>query len=283
MKFEWPIKVGSIETDPGYEVIAVNPIFDAKTMTLSSFSKGRGLGDCGTSEDWVWDGKTFRLALLKMMGQCRAVPLDDWPTLYRAERRNAHAKTCRRRSRCLPSLRRRRAAGEKRPGLRPAECRHRRSRASSSATASTIKKALGEDYRTVIDDPKSDFAWWIFASRDNKQLFAMRHHAGDTIHSYREFEVKFGRHDRKPMKLPVYEFITGKGIKLGMKRKAALAKFGPCFKSTGRRRDRNRSLRDQGRESLDRNPKAANMPQYYAEYEFRNGILIRFKFGHEPV
>jgi hypothetical protein len=95
----------------------------------------------------------------------------------------------------------------------------------------TIKKALGEDYRTVLDDPKSDFAWWIFASRDNKQLFAMRHHAGDTIHFYREFEVKFGRHDRKPMKLPVYEFITGKGIKLGMKRKAVLAKFGPCFKS----------------------------------------------------
>ena len=87
MKFEWPIKVGSIETDPGYEVIAVNPIFDAKTMTISTVGKGRGLGDCGTSEDWVWDGKTFRLALLKMMGQCRAVPLYDWPTLYRTERR----------------------------------------------------------------------------------------------------------------------------------------------------------------------------------------------------
>ena len=87
VKFEWPIKVGSIETDPGYEVIAVNPIFDAKTMTISTFGKGRGLGDCGTSEDWVWDGKTFRLALLKMMGQCRAVPLYDWPTLYRTERR----------------------------------------------------------------------------------------------------------------------------------------------------------------------------------------------------
>ena len=89
----------------------------------------------------------------------------------------------------------------------------------------TTKKALGEDYRTVIEDPKLDFAWWIFASRDNKQLFAMRHHAGDSIHSYMEFEVKFGRHDRKPMKLPVYEFITGKSIKLGMKRKAVVAKL----------------------------------------------------------
>jgi hypothetical protein len=87
VKFEWPIKIGSIETDPGYEVMASNPTFDAKTMTISSVGKGRALGDCGTSEDWVWDGKTFRLALLKMMGQCRAVPLYDWPTLYRAERK----------------------------------------------------------------------------------------------------------------------------------------------------------------------------------------------------
>ena len=111
----------------------------------------------------------------------------------------------------------------------------------------------------------------------------MRHHAGDAIHSYREFEVKFGRHDKKPMKLPVYEFITGKGIKLGMKRKAVLAEFGPCFKST-RKETRTEIVRYE----IDGRPrpacsKASNMPQYYAEYEFRDGILVRFKFGHEPV
>ena len=27
----------------------------------------------------------------------------------------------------------------------------------------STKKVLGEDYRTVIDDPASDFAWWISA------------------------------------------------------------------------------------------------------------------------
>jgi hypothetical protein len=147
----------------------------------------------------------------------------------------------------------------------------------------STKKLLGEDYRTVVDDPKSDFAWMIFASRDNKQLFAMRHHAGDTVHSYREFEVKFGRHDRKPMKLPVYEFITGKGVKLGMKRKAVLAKFGPCFKSS--RKDENEIVRYEiaDEKAATGLLKAANMPHYYAEYEFREGILIRFKFGHEPV
>ena len=147
----------------------------------------------------------------------------------------------------------------------------------------TTKKALGEDYRTVIDDPKSDYAWWILASRDNKQLFLMRHHAGDDIHSYREFEVKFGRHDRKPMKLPTYEFITGKGIKLGMKRKPLLAKLGPCF--TAKETDDGEIIRYELKDEKASIGvlKAANMPQYYAEYEFRNGVLVRFKFGHSPV
>ena len=99
-----------------------------------------------------------------------------------------------------------------------------------------------------------------------------------------EFEVKFGRHDRKPMKLPIYEFITGKGIKLGMKRKPLLAKLGPCFTAKETDDGRDRPLRTQGREGRRAGVlKAANMPQYYAEYEFRNGVLVRFKFGHSPV
>lgn len=85
--FEWPVKIGDLEMDPGREVLATNPQFDPKTMTLSTFNKGRGLGDCGTSEEWVWDGKAFRLAELKMMGQCRLILLPDWPVLYRAERK----------------------------------------------------------------------------------------------------------------------------------------------------------------------------------------------------
>lgn len=148
--------------------------------------------------------------------------------------------------------------------------------------ASTTK-ALGNDYRTIVDNPASDFGWSIFASRDNKQLLLLRHHAGDLEHSYREFEVKFGRHDRKPMKLPVYEFITGKGIKLGLKRKPVLTKLGPCFKSV--QKDETEIVRYEIKDERASSGvlKAANMPQYYAEYEFRNGVLVRFKFGHAPV
>jgi hypothetical protein len=87
VSFKWPIKIGDLETDPGADETIVNPSFDEKTMILSGFNKGRGLGDCGTSEEWVWDGKSFKLAELKMMGQCRLILLSDWPVLYRAERK----------------------------------------------------------------------------------------------------------------------------------------------------------------------------------------------------
>jgi hypothetical protein len=146
-------------------------------------------------------------------------------------------------------------------------------------------RVLGRDVRTVTDNPASDNAWTIFASRDNKQLLELRHHAGDLEYSYMEFEVKYGRHDRKPMKLPVYEFVAGSGIKLGMKRKAVVARMGNCFKSTSK--DGNEIIRYEIAETGEKrqNPllKAANMPQYYSEYEFRNGTLIRFRFGHAPV
>ena len=150
-------------------------------------------------------------------------------------------------------------------------------------SASAVK-ILGEDYKTIADKPLSDLAWTIFASRDNKQLLLLRHHPGDVENSFLEVEVKFGRHDRKPKNLKVYDFITGKGIKLGMKKKAVIAKFGPCFKSTETDDDTEivrYEIKDEKASSGIL--KATNMPQYYAEYEFRNGILIRFKFGHAPV
>lgn len=64
--------------------VLINPAFDAATMTLSFFAKARGLGDCGTAGSWVWDGEAFRLIAFSTMPECRGVPPDDWPVLYRA-------------------------------------------------------------------------------------------------------------------------------------------------------------------------------------------------------
>src|SRR5579863_1121549 len=51
LTFEEP--VGS---DPPKDDLLENVAFDAKTQTLSSFAKGRGIGDCGSEASWVWDG-----------------------------------------------------------------------------------------------------------------------------------------------------------------------------------------------------------------------------------
>jgi hypothetical protein len=84
LSFRWPLQIGDTVPDDDDGTIVVNPSFDPKTGKLTTFSKGRGLGDCGTGEEWVWDGKAFRLVLLKMMVHCRGIPYDDWPVLYRA-------------------------------------------------------------------------------------------------------------------------------------------------------------------------------------------------------
>lgn len=49
----------------------VNAGYDAATRTLSSYVKGRGLGDCNTVSDYVWDGRQFALTAQFRMDECR--------------------------------------------------------------------------------------------------------------------------------------------------------------------------------------------------------------------
>ncbi|NML07101.1 DUF1176 domain-containing protein [Sphingomonas sp. G-3-2-10] len=59
----------------------VNAAFDAKTGILSSYAKGRGVGDCGAGDDYVWDGTRFRLAGSRTMPDCRGS--SNWLTVWR--------------------------------------------------------------------------------------------------------------------------------------------------------------------------------------------------------
>ena len=63
-----------------------NADFDPKTMTMSAFDKGRGVGDCGTSGRWVWDGRAFRLLEFSDMPECKGIESDAWPVVFRARR-----------------------------------------------------------------------------------------------------------------------------------------------------------------------------------------------------
>lgn len=38
---------------------------------LTTYAKGRGLGDCGVTQSFVWDGNRFRLSQQAQMGECR--------------------------------------------------------------------------------------------------------------------------------------------------------------------------------------------------------------------
>ncbi|ARQ00284.1 DUF1176 domain-containing protein [Pseudorhodoplanes sinuspersici] len=84
VSFKWPVKVGGVDQD-GLQDGLINAGFNEATMTITSFSKGRGIGDCGSEDEWVWDGKAFRLAQSLLMSECNGVPLDDWPVVYRAQ------------------------------------------------------------------------------------------------------------------------------------------------------------------------------------------------------
>ncbi|MBO9621864.1 MAG: DUF1176 domain-containing protein [Sphingomonas sp.] len=61
----------------------VNVDWDPKLGLLASFAKGRGIGDCGSSEQYVWDGTMFRLVEARAMGECRGSI--NWLRVWRAE------------------------------------------------------------------------------------------------------------------------------------------------------------------------------------------------------
>jgi hypothetical protein len=56
-------------TRAGYSV--TNAEYDEASMTISSWAKGRGIGDCGVRSDFVWDGERFRLTLQQEMSVCQ--------------------------------------------------------------------------------------------------------------------------------------------------------------------------------------------------------------------
>jgi hypothetical protein len=57
--------------------------WDSKTATLFEHAKGRGLGDCGSSTSWTFDGAQFHLAGATRLDRCAGGPPGDWPVLYR--------------------------------------------------------------------------------------------------------------------------------------------------------------------------------------------------------
>lgn len=63
----------------------VNADFDPKTGQISFYAKARGLGDCGSSGSYGWNGQRFAVLQWSEMSECRLLPGDDWITLFRSK------------------------------------------------------------------------------------------------------------------------------------------------------------------------------------------------------
>jgi hypothetical protein len=85
---KWVFAPAKFDYDSGYRSekgdvnLISNASWSAATQMLSTFSKSRGIGDCGHSADYVWDGNMFRLTHARSMEECQGSV--DWITVWRA-------------------------------------------------------------------------------------------------------------------------------------------------------------------------------------------------------
>lgn len=73
------LRFATFDFQPGWSEDAKHPLlvnagWTAETSRLDSYAKARGIGDCGGSESYVWDGTRFRLVEASAMGECRGAP-----------------------------------------------------------------------------------------------------------------------------------------------------------------------------------------------------------------
>ena len=84
VSFEVPAALRSYQDEGNH---LTNPDKGSEPLTVTSFSKGRGIADCGSTGTWLWDGTAFRLVEFRAMPECRGIPPDEWPRLWHARRR----------------------------------------------------------------------------------------------------------------------------------------------------------------------------------------------------
>lgn len=83
---EWDFRLAEFDWPPGGWTAEYGPLqlvnASFEDGVLAAFAKGRGIGDCGNAQSYVWDGARFRLVEASSMPECRGVW--DWPTVWRA-------------------------------------------------------------------------------------------------------------------------------------------------------------------------------------------------------
>jgi len=79
-EFDLPPRKGP---EPANLALLFNAEWNADNQSLSSNALTRGLGDCGDTSEYVWDGDSFRLSQARSMPSCRGTL--NWITVWRAK------------------------------------------------------------------------------------------------------------------------------------------------------------------------------------------------------
>jgi hypothetical protein len=77
------INVAPFDDQGADKPMLTNADWDEKSGLLSSYAKGRGIGDCGVAQHYAWDGTRFRLVEQTEMSECRGSI--DYITTWRAK------------------------------------------------------------------------------------------------------------------------------------------------------------------------------------------------------
>ena len=140
-------------------------------------------------------------------------------------------------------------------------------------------KQVGEKFNPIEDNV--DMPHENFCSKDKKQTLTLFFHYGGAKNEFSEFQVKKYSTSDSATTLAANTFVTNSRIALGISKEKVVSIFGNCFKTI-----KNEKAIEIIRYHIDDYGnscflKRYNYPSYYAEYEFLNDKLIRFRFGFE--
>lgn len=168
------------------------------------------------------------------------------------------------------------------PGAAESKCRIKNPDVAISGITLTKRDSAVSVVGSGADlvESEEDLPHARFVSRSGAQELVLFAPYGAVEDEYSEVEVREAGAEALVLKdLPIETFKSGRGVELGMSVGEIEALFGKCFKS--REKTGEELFFEYEIEGADRDPELKDFgyPVYYAEYEFRNGKLKRFRFG----
>lgn len=133
-----------------------------------------------------------------------------------------------------------------------------------------------------LSEGEEDLPHASFVSQNGTQMLILFVHPGSVLDEYAEVEVRETGPEALALKdLAVDSFVSGLGVELGQTPEQVIEKLGTCIKARDRDGD-TEIIQYEVRDGLT-NPalKAFGYDVYFAEYEFTNGKLTRYRFGFE--